>query len=991
MAKPTKHPLPSAAYNTAAVASPVAAVPRPPRQKRAAARFAAVCALSLCLGGCKVGGAEDVAAAPSPTPGASPTAQASGCLPWSAPASWGGVLPTEDAQVVIPLGKCIQMDTDPPRLASVTIYGTLAFADNGDRALRAGYILVQGGALEIGTPTSAFQHNATITLDATDTQAHAAQGMGTRALLVMDGRLALYGKHPATAWTRLDAHASAGATALTLAQAVADWAPNDPVVVAPTDFYGVAQTDSRILAGVSADGLGVTLSAGLSAPRWGRLQYPAPLLAAGLSQSPADYTPPAAPAPLFLDQRAEVGNLRRGIVIQGVDDALWQNTGFGAHTMVMGLGSQVVVDGVHFRRSGQAGRTGRYPFHWHMLSYGSGGGLLGDATGHVLRNSVISGSSNRCVTIHGTNGVQVANNICHNIRGHAIFMEDAVERRNTIEDNLILEVRSPLPGMGLLNHEVPGTGPRAGSSGMWLTNPDNTVRRNAVADIAGNGYWLAFPRTSIGHADSIAANLRPRHMAFGVFQDNVAHSLNHAAVLLDLPPVSTPPHSNTEDLQYRPTTDMLDYHSANALVPYSIRGLTLYKSREGLWNRQNGATFEQVVSADNTSRFFAGSSAASSIRRSLVVGTSLNNATTWLNLLNDAGPAYQAFRATNVVQPPSAFASYHGGVAALQNTVINMPYVALASLPAASQWTSAGSMPSGVFATDDYYIRPVERSLVQNQNNLLIHSSPGIRSLPRYANFQFAGTVVDYEGLLGPAGNNWVFDTPFLTYPQGCVPVTPAGQNGQSCNGSYFGAQAFVLDNANEEYYPLMRLEVSRREQGLAANTDVEVGNWVVSGVLPANANATLLPNMRHFAMRQNGVYVLRFPEYANALSDVRMVVGNMHLGTDTVVLAVHFRGSNPHVFASTHPTAGRGTGTGPVHPAFLGAGFVSGSTRSYSALASHAELLASAGDSYYFDDAADLVWIKLRGGIADAYVSDPGQPFSDEALYQPFWLRIRQ
>ena len=33
----------------------------------------------------------------------------------------------------------------------------------------------------------------------------------------------------------------------------------------------------------------------------------------------------------------------------------------------------------------------------------------------------------------------------------------------------------------------------------------------------------------------------------------------------------------------------------------------------------------------------------------------------------------------------------------------------------------------------------------------------------------------------------------------------------------------------------------------------------------------------------------------------------------------------------------------------------------------------------------------ELRGGLADAYISDPGQAFSDEALYQPFWLRIRQ
>ena len=34
------------------------------------------------------------------------------------------------------------------------------------------------------------------------------------------------------------------------------------------------------------------------------------------------------------------------------------------------------------------------------------------------------------------------------------------------------------------------------------------------------------------------------------------------------------------------------------------------------------------------------------------------------------------------------------------------------------------------------------------------------------------------------------------------------------------------------------------------------------------------------------------------------------------------------------------------------------------------------------------MVWIRLRGGVADAYVGDPS-PFSDETLYDPFVLRI--
>ena len=56
-------------------------------------------------------------------------------------------------------------------------------------------------------------------------------------------------------------------------------------------------------------------------------------------------------------------------VIQGAADSDWQTHGFGAHVMVMGLDSSAQVVGVEFRRCGQRRAMGRYPMHWHMLSY----------------------------------------------------------------------------------------------------------------------------------------------------------------------------------------------------------------------------------------------------------------------------------------------------------------------------------------------------------------------------------------------------------------------------------------------------------------------------------------------------------------------------------------------------------------------------------------------------------------------------------------------
>jgi len=101
------------------------------------------------------------------------------------------------------------------------------------------------------------------------------------------------------------------------------------------------------LAAASGDRL--TLASGLAKPRWGVLQYVTSSGKMSLSPDPS-YSPPASPAPSVLDERAAVGNLSRNIVIQGADDSAWQNSGFGAHVMIMELRSKVVIDSVELRR-----------------------------------------------------------------------------------------------------------------------------------------------------------------------------------------------------------------------------------------------------------------------------------------------------------------------------------------------------------------------------------------------------------------------------------------------------------------------------------------------------------------------------------------------------------------------------------------------------------------------------------------------------------------
>jgi G8 domain len=656
-------------------------------------------------------------------------------LRWSDAATWGGEVPGAGADVVVPAGATVLLDTDTAVLGNLAIEGTLRFGAS-DVELRATAIQVSG-ALQIGSAVQPHRHRATITLVGAPL-VNDNDGIA-RGLNVQGGTLALYGAHPTPLWTRLGEHAAAGASALTLA-AAANWRAGDTIAVGPSDFFGVAATE-RLTLGADASGARLATQGALAAARWGRLQY---VTSSGMSLTPElGYTPPVSPAPTVLDERAPVANLSRNIVIQGTDDSHWRR-GFGAHVMVMGLQSKIVIDGVEMRRMGQAGVAARYPMHWHLLSHADGK-FTGDATGHVIRNSAIWQSANRCIVIHATNGVEVRNNICHDIAGHAYFLEDAVERRNVLEGNLALMIRSPAQGKALKVHDTPVF--QAGASGFWLTNPDNTVRGNLAGDAQGNGFWLSFPRKPGG--DSAAVALLPDRLPFGVFDDNVAHSNGQPGINLDW--AVTDEAGRVAPNAYVPTADGKENAYSNQ-IRMAMRRNTVYKNgMHGLWNRVAQPDYPEWVSADNAGVHFAGAGDDGRITRGLIVGRSLNHT------------SYPTG-----AEPPSAFATYHSTFSMRDNTVVNFAFVEGRS--------------SGVFRTDDYYINAADKGTLRNGNNRLIGSHPGYRTLPPNLDGQplarrhwtYAGALWDPHGYWGPKGNFWVLDQPFLTAGASCHPVAPA-------------------------------------------------------------------------------------------------------------------------------------------------------------------------------------------------------------------------
>ncbi|MEO8297511.1 MAG: G8 domain-containing protein [Burkholderiales bacterium] len=899
-------------------------------------------------------------------------------MSWSDTATWGGVAaPGDGAAVVIPAGRTVVLTGATASLGDVRVDGTLLLGD-GDVQVRAASITVgPGGVLQAGTETAPYTHQATITLTG---QPGATNDGVSRGLRVLGGTLRLHGVSPRPTWTKLNEHAAAGATSLTFKDSV-DWAAGSRVVIAPTDHYGVTQTEVLTLA--SGTGTSVRTSTALAKARWGRLQY---ATAAGLSLVPdPDYAPPMAPAPTSLDERAAVGNLSRNIVIQGADDTAWQSQGHGAHVMVMDLASKVEVDAVEFRRVGQAGKLGRYPMHWHLLSYDvSTGTELGDATGHYIRNSAIWDSANRCLVLHATNGVSVRDNICYDIKGHAFFLEDAVERRNVFDGNLALKMRVPATANLLKIHER--TNFQNGPSGFWMTNPDNTLTNNLAADAEGNGIWLSFPLRGLGLSRNV--NLWPRYLPLGKVESNTVHTARGPGMLLEWVPVddNVPHPENTlgtlAPQMYLPMGagkpclnsqgDVDDWCSDR--IRFTIKRTTSFKNLDGAYrNRVSLPDYLEWAVADNVGQALAGAATDGHIERALIVGKSLNH--------QDALYPRGAL-------PPAGLATYHSAVDMKDNTFVNLPFV--------------DGVTSGAFSADDYYMSAVELGTVRNAGSRLINSAAGYRNLQpnlqtvhnAAENWALSGAILDAEGLWGPQGWFTVPNVSFLTAGAGCVDAQPVGKNGKSCPGPYYGIGAIQTDFDNSRFTFASAINVSRQdgtgrelgtwriEDGYAAYRDPAVAaSYACDTRLTPPAGAFCswkLGHMRHFAARNGARYVLTFPG-RQPPKWVAFNISNAYRTSDAFVMAVSFDG---RLDASAYLIAGAQYQR--EQPMFSASMRNSNQARVMIAGSSLADVTASDGAVLWQDRANNLVWFKHRGGLN--YPNAASLPPNDaEALYRTY------
>jgi cell migration-inducing and hyaluronan-binding protein len=492
---------------------------------------------------------------------------------WSHPDTWPNrKVPVAGDKVTIGRDKEVILDVSPPALGGLSIDGKLTFANDADLELTTEWIMLHG-ELAIGSEASPHTREATITLTNNVKGEDVMAGMGDRGIMISGGTLNLHGDRTNT-WTKLASTANAGSTSIEVLNA-AGWRVGDEIVLASTD-YDPRQAERRTISAIS--GNKITLDTKLDYMHFGKITFD-------------------------VDERGEVGRLTRNIKIQASADA--EQSFQGGHIMAM-PSSKMYVEGVELQRMGQNLTLARYPIHWH---------LVGDAKGQYIKNAAIHDTYNRCVTVHGTNNLQVENNVTYNTVGHCFFMEDGIETGNQFVRNLAIQTKchtskpcdptnlAPFGATAGTNFNVTGQDSKDvlipsdnTVSSFWITNPDNMYRDNVAAGSDATGFWLAFPEHPTGQFEgtNISKATWPRRTKLREFKGNVAHS-NFDSFMGDRAPR---PDGKFAVGGYVSLVNPADANSAQA--ESVVEDFTSYKNRNsGIWARGELRLYKNLKMADN--------------------------------------------------------------------------------------------------------------------------------------------------------------------------------------------------------------------------------------------------------------------------------------------------------------------------------------------------------------------------------------------------------
>uniref|UniRef100_A0A3B4AFD8 Uncharacterized protein n=1 Tax=Periophthalmus magnuspinnatus TaxID=409849 RepID=A0A3B4AFD8_9GOBI len=381
---------------------------------------------------------------PTPPPPATlpplPDKRPANFILWSNSTFWtqspenNNTVPGEGAEVVIPGGQWVVLDTSTPALNKLTVNGVLEIPDDLNTTssrrrrstpnpvvINAIHILIEGGRLIAGSPESPFEGELHIILRGDhrtqDWPLPNGPNLGSKALGVF-GILELYGKPPNVYHTKLSASSAAGTNSVTLAKAV-DWQVGDEVAIS-TSSYNTWETEKRVISAVSDDRMVLTLDKPLTHTHIGETHS---VPGTGYSYTLA----------------ADVALLSRNIKIIGEEYADMTKESFGARVLVgitiffcyiiVAKMCKAQIRNVEFDRTGQEGWTDDYDPRYSVAFLN-----LEEVEDTYLQGCSFHDGFSPAIGVYNTEGLFIDDNVIHHTVGEGIRIwgNNITVRRNLV-------------------------------------------------------------------------------------------------------------------------------------------------------------------------------------------------------------------------------------------------------------------------------------------------------------------------------------------------------------------------------------------------------------------------------------------------------------------------------------------------------------------------------------------------------------------------------
>ncbi|CAD8206675.1 unnamed protein product [Paramecium pentaurelia] len=396
---------------------------------------------------------------------------------WSDIQTWGGyVFPSDGDSVMVYQGATLIVDVHTPKLVQVLVEGNLVFADDADTSLDAQYLVINRGTFQIGTQAVPHQHNVKITIRGEE-RGIQYPNMGNKMIGCNQCKIDIHGKDRTPSWTLLSQTTTNDGT-VTVDEPV-NWLVGDEIIITSSN-QAQSEAEVRKIVSISIDKRTLTLNETLNyihetvSEHFDGVEFP---------------------------RKVEVGCLTRSIRIQGD-----QMNYHGVHIYIQGTqneGTEARIENVEIVNGGQQRYLNRFPINFNNN---------GVVSNSYIRSNSIHNSNARCIGLQSVSHLEVTDNICYNIVGHAIYIQNGNEMYNTFEHNLVAVVKS---SWQLYQSD-------ATAAAFWITNPKNTFFNNRVGGAEWYGFYLAFKSNPSGVAST--SDVCPTGVPLLNFTNNAAHS-----------------------------------------------------------------------------------------------------------------------------------------------------------------------------------------------------------------------------------------------------------------------------------------------------------------------------------------------------------------------------------------------------------------------------------------------------------------------------------